>query len=102
MKHDLSTYRLFFGSLSSPNRLLIINKLRSGSKNVTEICKATGFEQTMVSHNMKRLERCGMVLVRQEGKFRYYTLNTSTIKPLMDLIDKHMSAYCVHVLKKRR
>ncbi|MBI2572512.1 winged helix-turn-helix transcriptional regulator [Candidatus Woesearchaeota archaeon] len=98
MEHTLETYDLFFGSLANPNRVQILNILRDGPKNVTQICQVTGFEQTMVSHNLKRLERCGMVFVEPNGKQRIYSLNHETIKPLMEMIDKHMSQYCVHVL----
>ena len=101
-KYSPEVYGLFFGSLANPNRLRIINLLRNGKKNVTEICHATGFERTMISHNLTRLERCGMVFVEQKGKFRYYALNRETIKPLMDLIDAHMGQYCIHVLSGKR
>ena len=100
MKHHPAVYRLFFGSLSNSNRLKIINTLRDSNKNVTCICKDTGFEQTMVSHNLKRLQKCGMVFVKPNGKERVYSLNQETIKPLMELMDKHTSQYCVHVLDK--
>ena len=102
MKHSPETYKLFFGSLANPNRLQIINMLRHGKKNVTEICTATGFEQTMVSHNLKRLERCGMVFAEQSGKHRYYRVNEASISKILSLIDKHMEQYCVHVLHGRR
>ena len=102
MKHNIATYRLFFGSLSNPNRLQIINVLRERSRNINDICKATGFERTMVSHNLKRLKRCGMIKIEQKGKFRYCSLNKGTIKPLMEIIDKHMTNYCRHVLAGRR
>lgn len=97
-----SVYNLFFGSLANPNRLQIIQILRKGKKNVTSIVKETGFEQTMVSHNLKRLERCGMVFVEQIGKHRYYSVNQETIKPLMELIDKHTKKYCIHVLRGKK
>ena len=100
MGHSTAVYQLFFSSLSNPNRLQIINYLRSGPKNVGQICEATEFEQTMVSHNLKRLQRCGMVFVKPNGKERIYRLNQETIKPLMELMDKHTSQYCIHVLHK--
>ena len=94
-------YDMFFTSLSSPNRLMIINKLRKKRMNVTQICKATGFEQTMVSHNLKRLERCGMVFSEREGKFKYFRVNRKTIRPLLELIDNHMGTYCCKIVGGR-
>src|SRR3990167_8390275 len=88
-KHS-DAYQLFFGSVANANRLKILNVLRSGKKCVNEICQATGFEQTMVSHNLKRLERCGMVFVEQLGKQRYYRVNQKSITKILALIDKHM------------
>lgn len=102
MKHGLPVYKIFFTSLANPNRLQIINLLREGKKNVTEICNATDFEQSMVSHNLKRLERCGMVFVEQQGKHRYYSLNQKTIKPLLKLIDAHMTEYCSKIHEDKR
>src|SRR3989338_2412127 len=92
-------YRLFFGTLANNIRLKIINLLRNGSKNVTEICRATGFEQSMVSHNLKLLEYHGMVFVKKNGKFRQYSVNEKTIKPLLGLIDAHMKQYCCKILE---
>ncbi len=100
MKHAIEVYRIFFVSLANPNRLQILNALRYGEKNVTDICNATKFEQTMVSHNLRRLLRCGMVKSVSRGKFRYYTINQKTIKPLMNLIDSHMEEYCCKLLGK--
>ncbi len=97
MDHALPVYKIFFISLANPNRLQIINLLREGKRNVTEICHGTGFEQSMVSHNLRRLERCGMVFVEQKGKNRYYSLNEKTIKPLMKIIDVHMEQYCAKI-----
>ena len=101
MKHSLDTYQFFFGALANPNRLQIINVLRHGRKNVGEICQATGFEQTMVSHNLKVLECHGMVFMKKEGKFRNYAVNKKTIKPLLEFIDSHMEEYCCKLLEEQ-
>ena len=95
-------YKLFFGTLVSEPRLKIINLLRKGKKNVSEIIKELNFDQTSVSHNLARLKMCGFVLDEINGKFRYYKLNEETIKPLMLLIDKHMSKNCIHILEKMK
>lgn len=41
-----------------------------------------------------------LVNVEIDGKFRKYKLNEETIKPLMNLIDKHMAGHCIHILHK--
>src|SRR3989339_1297973 len=95
-------YQIFFGTLANKNRLRIINILRNGTKCVKDICKELNFNQTTISHNLKRLERCGFVFVEKKGKHRYYTLNKKTIKPLMALIDEHMHEYCEKIAMGER
>jgi len=96
------TYKIFFGTLVSEPRLKIINLLRKDKKNVSEIIKELNLDQTAVSHNLARLKMCGFVSDEISGKFRYYKLNEETIKPLMLLIDKHMSKNCIHILEKMK
>ncbi len=91
-------YAIFFDTLSHPTRLKIIEVLRRTPANVTQLVKKTGIEQTCISHCLKKLERCGFVTVKREGKFRVYELNHTTIEPLMALIDKHTKAHCAHLL----
>ncbi|MFQ5531702.1 MAG: ArsR/SmtB family transcription factor [Candidatus Nanoarchaeia archaeon] len=96
------SYKIFFGTLVSEPRLKIINLLRKGKKNVSEIMDSLDMDQTSVSHNLSRLKTCGFVNVEIEGKYRYYCLNKKTIKPLMEIIEKHMSANCVHILRSMK
>ncbi|HIJ99197.1 TPA: helix-turn-helix transcriptional regulator [archaeon] len=93
-------YKIFFGTLVSEPRLKIINFLRNGKKNVTEIVEELDLDQTSVSHDLQRLKKCGFIEQEIDGKFRYYKLNEETIKPLMNLIDKHMAGNCIHILKE--
>ncbi|MEK6792375.1 MAG: metalloregulator ArsR/SmtB family transcription factor [Nanoarchaeota archaeon] len=92
-------YKIFFGTLVSEPRLKIINLLINGKKNVSEIMKEMDMNQTTVSHDLARLKQCGFVNFEIDKKYRYYSLNMETIKPLMNLIEKHMSKYCIHILK---
>lgn len=92
-------YKIFFGTLVSEPRLKIINLLRKGKKNVSQIIEELDMDQTAVSHDLSRLKKCGFVEVEEDGKFHYYKLNEKTIKPLMELIDKHMVGNCIHILR---
>lgn len=100
-KEIYEAYKIFFGTLVSDSRLKIINLLRKGKRNVSEIIKELRADQTAVSHDLSRLKRCGFVKVENNKKFRYYSLNEETITPLMRLIDKHMNQYCIHILENK-
>ena len=99
-KEFYEAYKIFFGTLVSEPRLKIINILRNKKKNVSELIGELNMDQTLVSHNLARLKKCGFVLSEINGKFRYYKLNEKTILPLMNIIDSHMSKYCIHILNK--
>ena len=98
-KELYGAYKIFFGTLVSEPRLKIINFLRTGKRNVTEIMEELHLDQTAVSHNLRRLKQCGFVKIQVSGKYRYYFLNKETIDPLMTIIEKHMKSYCVHILR---
>jgi len=86
----------FFSVLGNKHRVKIIQYLNSdGSKNVGEISRKLNLEQSVVSHSVKRLLLCHFVDVKQQGKERIYTINTDTVKPLFNLINKHVDTYCI-------
>ena len=96
MKYDLSeTCHLFFSTLSTPTRLGILELLREAPRNVTQIAEALKQEQSMISHNLKTLTRCGFVFVKRSGKKRIYSLNRETMEPMYRLVENHMQKYCV-------
>ena len=87
-------HKIFFGTLGNQYRIDIIEILNDGPKNVTEICRKSRLKQSTVSHNLQRLQKCGFVFVKPNGKERIYELNNDTIKPLISLMNKHMKNYC--------
>ncbi len=88
------TCHLFFSILANPTRLAILELLKDGSKNVAEIAKITGHEQSMISHNLKALEDCAFVFCERQGKKRVYCVNKEIIQPLFELFNFHASKYC--------
>lgn len=98
MKRGLSeSCYLFFSTLANPTRLAILELLKNGSKNVTEIADVLNQEQSMISHNLKPLIRCGFVFVERKWKERIYSLNEETMKPMFAIIEKHTDTYCPKV-----
>jgi len=95
MKQNLSeTCHLFFSTLSNPTRLAILELLRDGSRNVTEISEALNQEQSMISHNLKPLERCGFIFSERRKKERFYSLNKETMEQLFKIFVYHAKKYC--------
>ena len=89
-----ATYNIFFTNLANPLKIGIILTLRKKDKNVSEIVKELGVEQSKVSHALKLLKNCNIVNVKRKGKERVYSLNKETILPMLELIDQHSSLYC--------
>lgn len=88
-------YSKFLGTLSSRKRFAIIHLLlEKGPLNVTKICTELDFEQSTVSHHLKRLSECRYIFRKKNGKERIYKLNDKTIKPILKIIDFHVQNYC--------
>ncbi len=95
MKQNLSeTCRQFFSTLANPTRLAILELLRDGPRNVTEISEALNQEQSMVSHNLKPLERCRFVFSERRKKEHFYFLNKETMERLFKIFSYHAERYC--------
>lgn len=89
------SYKEFFATLSGDKRLEILHFLKdAGAKNVSEIAAGTGQEQSAVSHSLGKLLSCQCVHVEVRGKHRYYSLNSETIEPLLELADRHIQNFC--------
>ena len=60
---------------------------------VALICKALGdsnrleITQPTLSHHMRILTECGLVIARKEGKWSHYSLNCETLKEYKQFIE---------------
>lgn len=68
-----------FRILGEPMRLTILQELRDGEKNVTELIKASGATQGNVSRHLAVLLHAGIVYRRREGVSAYYGIQDETI-----------------------
>jgi len=95
MKQTMSeTCRKFFSTLANPTRLAILELLREGPRNVTQISEALNQEQSMISHNLKPLERCRFVFSEKRKKEHFYSLNKETMERLFKIFSFHAKKYC--------
>lgn len=89
------SYDDFFTVLGNKQRVKILQYLNhEGAKSVSDIGSVLKIEQSAVSHDIKRLLLCHFVDVERHGKERIYKINDETMKPLFNLINKHVELYC--------
>jgi DNA-binding transcriptional ArsR family regulator len=84
----------FFSTLANPTRIAILELLREGEKNVTEISEALNQEQSMISHNLRPLERCRFIFSERKKKKHVYSLNKEIMEQLFKAFDLHAKKYC--------
>lgn len=64
--------------------------LRIKHRSVNEISRMLNFEQSRVSHNLKKLEEYGLVKCDCDGKRRIYCLNPDYFIPILNKIEKYI------------
>lgn len=108
---DLTTAKkYFFSALSDETRLSILYALReNGGMCVSDICKTTGKDQSLISHHMSCLRNCGLVNTEKNGKFVVYSIKNELVSKILDLSDRHVKEMLEGILscevvnnKKRR
>jgi DNA-binding transcriptional ArsR family regulator len=90
------TYHIFFGNLANPLRIEIIAALKQSQSglSVNELASNLWVGQSKLSHALANLRQCNLVLVRQNGKKRIYSLNKKTMLPILEIVDKHAEINC--------
>lgn len=86
-------YENFFKTLSNKTRFNIIMFLINGPKSVGKIAKELKFEQSRISHNLKKLECYGFVICASKGKNRIYSIDKKYIFPIIANINRFMIKY---------
>jgi ArsR family transcriptional regulator len=68
-------------ALADPERLRIVDRLRAGPRNVSELAAELRQELANVSHHLGVLRQAGLVLDRKDGKFVVYRLHPDIFRP---------------------
>lgn len=59
-------------------------------KNVSEIVKATGCSQSLISHQLKVMKDGDIVKTRRDGLKIYYSLKDGHVKELINIVKEHV------------
>jgi DNA-binding transcriptional ArsR family regulator len=77
-----------FRGFADPSRLSILEVLREGERTVSDLVQVIGLTQPNVSNHLSCLRDCGLVTVRQQGRFAYYSLSDERVAQLLQLGDE--------------
>ena len=84
----------FFKTLANPTRLAILETLREGDLTVGELADSLGQQQSMISHNLKPLEKCRFIYTKKQGKSKLLKLNQETVGAIFDAVEEHAQNHC--------
>lgn len=71
-------------ALTSPNRLMILTRLRQSPCSVNDLADAVGMEQPAVSHQLRLLRSLGLVVGHRRGRSVVYSLYDNHVAALLD------------------
>lgn len=74
--------------LSDQNRLKIIDILSCGERCACDILEFFDFTQPTLSHHMKVLMEAGLVNVKKDGLWSYYSLNKTKCNDIITVLMK--------------
>ena len=77
-----------FRGFADPSRLSILEALLDQERTVSDLVETTGFTQPNVSNHLSCLRDCGLVTVRQQGRFSYYSLSDDRVAKQLLLADE--------------
>jgi ArsR family transcriptional regulator, arsenate/arsenite/antimonite-responsive transcriptional repressor len=79
-------------ALSHPSRLIIIDELHSGRRNVSELTELVGSDTSTVSKHLSVLKNAGLVFVEKEGTTVFYNLRMPCILDFFSCIESVIEA----------
>jgi ArsR family transcriptional regulator len=65
---------LRFRALGDETRLRLLEVLTTGERCVADLMDTLGLGQSLVSHHLRSLRESGLVTVRREGRWIYYSI----------------------------
>lgn len=93
MDNEMQKNAKVFKALCDPNRLEILELLRSGEKCACVLLERLELTQSGLSYHMKILCESGIVVSRQEGKWTHYRLSGEGREQAVELLKRLTTPY---------
>ncbi|NLS20145.1 helix-turn-helix transcriptional regulator [Rhizobium sp. P40RR-XXII] len=78
--------------LSNPKRLEVCIHLSRHEEDVNSLARKLGISQSALSQHLTRLHHSGIVKVRRQAQFRYYTCDHPGVRQILKTLSKLFDA----------
>ncbi len=75
-------------NIAHPQRLMILCHLEEGERNVSELLEVCKVSQPQISQFLKRMTQDGLLKVRREAQFSYYSIADKQLIKLIQSMKK--------------
>jgi DNA-binding transcriptional ArsR family regulator len=82
-----------FAALAEPNRRLLLDALRDGTRTVGMLVEAIGLSQPAVSKHLRILREAGLVTVRPDGQRRWYEVDAAPLADLAEWLEPYRALW---------
>jgi DNA-binding transcriptional ArsR family regulator len=82
-----------FQALADPTRRRIVETLRDGERQVSEIVDRAGIHQSGVSRHLRILHEAGFVAMRPDGQRHFYSLRPEPFRALNDWLAEYRTLW---------
>lgn len=82
-----------FKAFCDPNRLEILNILKTGEHCACKLLEILDVSQSTLSHHMKLLADARIVNVRKDGKWSHYSLSKEGIQDAIEYLQQLQKSY---------
>ncbi len=96
MDNEMQKNAKVFRALCDPNRLAILELLRSGEKCACVLLEQLELKQSGLSYHRKILCESGIVVSRQAGKWTRYRLSSEGQERAVELLKQLTTPYAEH------
>ena len=87
-KDALKLKSKLFRGFADVSRLSILESLRQGSKNVSQLVAETGLSQPNTSIHLSCLRCCGLITREHRGRYSYYSIASRQISRILEAAQK--------------
>ena len=92
IKGEFKNLEIFFNTLASKERLIIIESLKDQDRCVCELEAILDKSQSTISHHLRKLERAELIHSFKKGNYTYYGLIKEKLKDYIEIFNNEINS----------